>query len=321
MLFRSLLSAVDTLTARAQALEQSNQELAQELHDAINEQMYAGTRKDWQRRAWAAEARVQELEQQVAHERDLNRRLMGDEESAYQRAEAAEAKVAQLQQKYAEEYGIVVRVWRALALTEDERIRFIPVDERVRDLRIKIAHLEQRVSHFTCVPVEEHTRVLKQVKALTQDLAHVETQLKDSDTLVRLREQRCDELEQERDRRTDWDAGVVALLRVFEPGVSSRIPPPTEAISGIAKLQAELTRLQTALARYGRHDENCRVTMPLCKICGHASPWLDHSVGFTKAGHHFEPEDEAVCTCGLDKALTRAGTQRSDRKASCRERV
>lgn len=53
------------LEAENKKLNQSIQEMAKELHQAINESMYAGTRKDWIWRAQAAEAEVEKLKAEV----------------------------------------------------------------------------------------------------------------------------------------------------------------------------------------------------------------------------------------------------------------
>lgn len=56
---------VAPLAAQIEAQEQALNEIAIELHAAINEPMYAGTRKDWIDRAYAAETQLSTLREQV----------------------------------------------------------------------------------------------------------------------------------------------------------------------------------------------------------------------------------------------------------------
>lgn len=58
-------SEVQTLKDEIKKLKVSGQELAEELHAALNESMYAGTRKDWIWRAQKAEAEVERMKDRL----------------------------------------------------------------------------------------------------------------------------------------------------------------------------------------------------------------------------------------------------------------
>jgi hypothetical protein len=63
---RVLAQREQDLAEAGQEIEYLNnkiQEMARELHAAINEPMYAGTRKDWIDRAYAAEAKLDKIKE------------------------------------------------------------------------------------------------------------------------------------------------------------------------------------------------------------------------------------------------------------------
>lgn len=59
----------------------------------------------------------------------------------------------------------------------------------------------------------------------------------------------------------------------------------------------------TDLRDYVQHTADCQRSSPLCRVCGHRSTWLDHSIGFVPTGHRYEPDEQPPCTCGLEAAL------------------
>jgi outer membrane murein-binding lipoprotein Lpp len=62
---------VQFLLAEVSRLREAGNEIAKELHAAINEPMYAGTRRDWIWRAQTAEAEVSRLQQENARLSDI----------------------------------------------------------------------------------------------------------------------------------------------------------------------------------------------------------------------------------------------------------
>lgn len=102
-------------------------------------------------------------------------------------------------------------------------------------------------------------------------------------------------------------------------------PPPVDAkewacsVCGCDGLWcgcAPPTALRLAQIRgYLQHNTDCQRSSPLCRVCGHGSGWLDHSIGFVPTGHRYEPDEQPLCTCGLAEAFAALARAEQERDA------
>ena len=75
--------AIDAALAQIARLDKAGRQMAEELHAAINEPMYSGTRADWMFRAQVAESQVETLQTENNYLKEGVRQLVDRQRKAF----------------------------------------------------------------------------------------------------------------------------------------------------------------------------------------------------------------------------------------------